>query len=322
MRSGTLPLPPGGLDLTATLESGQTFLWERVDGGTYGDVAWAERAPAPADDAPTAAPETGWYATTASGGALHARVRDGRLEWRASDGVADPEAVLGRRLCLDDDLGAVADAAPADPVVDAAFAATPGLRLVAEPFWPTLVSFICSAQMRVERIFAMCGALRERYGEPVTLAGHTTHTFPSSADLAAAEEADLRGLKLGYRAPYVRDTAAIVADGEQSRDAADGLPYEAAREALTAFVGVGEKVADCVLLFSLCYREAVPLDTWIRRAIATYFPNCERGSYAETSRAIRDRLGGELAGYVQTYVFHYLRTRGIDAAPVPAPAEE
>ena len=78
-------------------------------------------------------------------------------------------------------------------------------------------------------------------------------------------------------------------------------------EALLArFVGVGDKVADCVLLFSLDFLEAVPLDTWIRTAIAEHYPECDRGAYDETSRAIRDRFG-PYAGYAQTYVFHHLR---------------
>ena len=119
----------------------------------------------------------------------------------------------------------------------------------------------------------------------------------------------LRDLGLGYRAPYVVETAEMVASGKLDPTDALGEPYEEARETLTGFVGVGDKVADCVLLFSLGYLEAVPLDTWIQSAIADHFPECDRGSYAETSRAIRERFGGEYAGYVQTYVFHYLRTR-------------
>jgi N-glycosylase/DNA lyase len=86
------------------------------------------------------------------------------------------------------------------------------------------------------------------------------------------------------------------------------MAYEDAREWLTRFVGVGQKVADCVCLFSLGFLEAVPLDTWIRTAIAEHYPDCDRGNYAETSRAIRERFGGAYAGYAQTYVFHYLRT--------------
>jgi len=63
-----------------------------------------------------------------------------------------------------------------------------------------------------------------------------------------------------------------------------------------------------VLLFSLEYLQAVPLDTWIRQTIEEYYPECDRGNYADTSRALRDRLGGEYAGYTQTYIFYHLRT--------------
>jgi N-glycosylase/DNA lyase len=70
-------------------------------------------------------------------------------------------------------------------------------------------------------------------------------------------------------------------------------------------------VADCVLLFSLGFLEAVPLDTWIRTAVADHYPDCERDSYAETSRAIRARFGGDYAGYAQTYVFNALRTGAV-----------
>jgi N-glycosylase/DNA lyase len=69
-------------------------------------------------------------------------------------------------------------------------------------------------------------------------------------------------------------------------------------------------------LFSLGYLEAVPLDTWMQTTIAEHFPDCDRGSYATTSRAIRDALGGEYAGYAQTYVFHWLRNDGPERAGV------
>jgi N-glycosylase/DNA lyase len=164
--------------------------------------------------------------------------------------------------------------------------------------------------MRVERIHAMQTALREAYGDPVDVAGDTYYAYPTPEALASATEAELRDLGLGYRAPYVQATAEMVATGEAAPTEARDLPYEDAREYLTQFVGVGDKVADCVLLFSLDFLEAVPLDTWLQTTIADYYPSCDRGNYTETSRAIRESLGGEYAGYVQTYIFHYLRSGG------------
>jgi N-glycosylase/DNA lyase len=153
-------------------------------------------------------------------------------------------------------------------------------------------------------------SLMEAFGEAVTFDGRTYHAYPTPSALAAASEADLRDLSLGYRAPYVKRSAEMVADGEAHPEDAREMDYLDAREYLTQFVGVGQKVADCVLLFSLGFLEAVPLDTWIRKTIAEYYPDCEQGNYDDTSAAIRERLGGEYAGYAQTYVFHHLRNGG------------
>jgi len=297
MQSGAIrTASSGGFDLQSTLESGQSYLWWRADGGDYDD-----EVPYGGD---------GWYVTTTRVGgepaAVRVRQRGDRLVWEST---VDAEAVIRDRLRLGDDLDGIRAATPDDPLVEAAFDAYEGMRLVREPPFGALVSFICSAQMRVSRIHGMQQSLREAFGTPVTLDGETCHAYPTPEQLAAASEAELRELSLGYRAPYVKRTAEMVAGGNHPEETR-GEPYEAARESLTRFVGVGEKVADCVLLFSLGYLEAVPLDTWIRKTIAEYYPDCERGSYAETSRAIRERLGGEYAGYAQTYVFHFLRNGG------------
>ena len=291
METGQLPIDdlPGGLDLYRTLESGQTYLWQRDDGEMYSG---------------TPNPEA-WYTTVVDGAPIRIRARNGVLEW-ASTTDADP---LVRRLVrLEDDLEAIVAAAPDAPLVADAYDAHRGMRLVEDQPFGCLISFICSAQMRVSRIHSMVSTLAREYGDEIVFEGRTYHAFPTPAQLASATEAELRELGLGYRAPYVVRTAEMVADGDAHPAEARDLEYEAAREYLTQFVGVGDKVADCVLLFSLGFDEAVPLDTWIKSAIEEYYPDCDRGSYAETSRAIRERLGGEYAGYAQTYVFHHLRT--------------
>jgi len=302
MERGAIPVGSldGGFDLQSTLESGQSYLWWRADGRDYEDD------PHGGD---------GWYVTTtrAAGepAGVRVRQRDGRLEWEST---VDADPVLRDRLRLDDDLAAIRAATNDDDVVAAAHDAYPGMRLVRDPPFGALVSFICSAQMRVARIHGMQQALREAYGTSVRFDGGTYHAYPTPEQLAAASEDGLRELNLGYRAPYVKRTAGMVADGEAHPAGAAELPYEEAREYLTQFVGVGEKVADCVCLFSLGFLQAVPLDTWIRKTIARYYPECDRGSYAETSRAIREQLGGGYAGYAQTYVFHYLRNGGPEGA--------
>jgi N-glycosylase/DNA lyase len=292
----------GGFDLQSTVESGQTYLWDRADDAMFEDgLAWGGDAwyhtVLPATETGTNEPEL-----------LRVR-RDGdRLNWEAT--TPEAPAHLTRLLRLDDDLDAIVEATPKLPLLDRAFERYRGMRLVRDPSFGSLISFICSAQMRVQRIHGMQMRLAREYGDVLTVGGRTYHAFPMPEQLAAATETGLRELSLGYRAPYVKRTAEMVASGEADPDDAVGLPYEEAREYLTQFVGVGDKVADCVLLFALDYLEAVPLDTWIQTAIAEYYPECERGNYAKTSRATRERFGGEYAGYAQTYVFFYLRTGG------------
>ncbi|ARS88521.1 DNA-3-methyladenine glycosylase family protein [Natrarchaeobaculum aegyptiacum] len=291
METGALSIADlsGGLDLYRTLESGQTYLWRRSDGAMYGGE------PAPG----------GWYSTVVDDEVVRVRQHDGLLEWEST---TDAAPLVRRLLRLDDDLEAIAAAAPDDSLVRESYGAHEGMRLVEDDPFGCLISFICSAQMRVSRIHGMVSTLASEYGDAVAFDGETYYAFPTPDQLAAATEAELRDLGLGYRAPYVVRTAEMVTDGEAHPAEARDLEYEAAREYLTQFVGVGDKVADCVLLFSLGFDEAVPLDTWIRSAIEEYYPDCDRGNYAETSRAIRERLGGEYAGYAQTYLFHHLRT--------------
>jgi len=301
--SGAIPLSEvaGPFDLQATVESGQSYLWDRPDGRMYesmdahGGDAWY-RTVAPPIDGVTDEPI-----------AVRIRQREGRLEWVATD---DPVPLVTHLLRLDDDLDAIYDAAPDDDLIQRAVDAYRGLRLVRDPPFPCLISFICSAQMRVARVHGMSVGLAESFGTEYDLGGKAVPAFPEPDQLAGRTEAELRDLKLGYRAPYVKRTAEMVAEGAAHPTEALGLGYEAAREYLTQFVGVGDKIADCVLLFSLGYLEAIPLDTWIQTAVAEYYPDCDCGTYAETSRALRERLGGAYAGYAQTYLFYYLRVRG------------
>lgn len=310
MERGAIPVDEisGGLDLYTTLESGQSYLWRREDERMYeghGLSSWG-------DDPP-------WYYTVVNGDLVRVRQTATHLEW---SGTGDVEPTVRELLRLDDDLDQIMALAPDDPMLKAAYEHASGLRIVDDPPFGSLISFICSAQMRVERIHTMTTNIAAAYGSTIDVNGRTYTGFPSPEALASATESELRDLGLGYRAPYVETTAEMVADGEAHPSEARNMEYEEAREYLTQFVGVGEKVADCVLLFSLGHLEAVPLDTWIRTAIEEHYPECDRGNYADTSAAIRSRFGvpqedapdgfdgGEYAGYVQTYVFHWLRTNG------------
>ena len=303
MEQGAIPVDEldGTFDLQSTVESGQSYLWDRLDGkmytttAAYGGSAWYETVIPPI-------PNVSDESTV-----VRVRQTGGKIEWEST---TDAVPILTHLLRLDDDLNAIEAATPDDPLLERAFEEYAGMRLVRDPAFPCLISFICSAQMRVSRIYGMQQRLAREYGDELTLDGETYHAFPTPQQLAARTEDELRELSLGYRAPYVQRTAEMVDDGEADPYEAVELEYEDAREYLTQFMGVGNKVADCVLLFSLGFTQPVPLDTWIQTAIADYYPDCDQGGYVSTSRAIREQFGGQYAGYAQTYVFHYLRNGG------------
>lgn len=304
MNEGSISLASlsGGFDLQSTIESGQTYLWRREDGRCYQQV--------------DAYGGSDWYYTVLPGSFtksnepefLKVRQHDAQLEWQST---AENGYAYLKSLCrLEDDLSTIRTESPTDQLIRNAFDAFAGLRLVRDPPFGCLISFICSAQMQVPRIHRMISRLTETYGTPVTVQRHTYRAFPEPSVLADASESELRELSLGYRAPYVKETADQIASGDAHPVEAMNLAYEPAREYLQQFVGVGNKVADCVLLFSLDFLQAVPLDTWIQKALEQFYPSCVRENYRETSRAIRSQFGNRYAGYIQTYVFAYLRSRG------------
>lgn len=280
----------GGFDLQSTVESAQSFLWRRFDGEMY------EQTTPYGGDA--------WYYTVVDDDLLSVRQHLGQLEWRCTTEDTD---ILRHRLRLDDDLNNIFDSFPDDEVLDRAREQYSGLRVVRDPFFPCLISFICSARMPVKRIHTLQQKLAREYGSSVDVNGSTYYAFPRSDQLAEASESDLRNLGLGFRAPYVKRTTQMVADGDLTEVDLRKYPYEEAHERLQSFPGVGPKIADCVSLFALNHLQAVPIDTWTQRLIERYFPDDAAQSYDETAVAFRDRFG-MYAGYAQTYLFHYERS--------------
>jgi len=177
-----------------------------------------------------------------------------------------------------------------------------------QPVWETICAFIISANNNIKNIKNAYQRLSRQYGEAVAWDGRAFYAFPAPPALAGASEAELRSLSLGYRAPYLLETAgAIAADGLPDLDA---MPYEQALKYLMKLRGVGEKVADCVLLFSTAHMRAFPVDVWIERALREHYGM--EGSRGALKRRAQS-LFGDSAGLAQQFMFHGIRNR----LPVP-----
>lgn len=276
---------PGPVDLAATLQGGQAFRWRLDDEGAFVGTI----------------------------GRRLVRFRAGRggaLDARATPRTS--RAVLERYLGATAQDDARRDRVGSDERLSAAVAAHPGLRILRQDPWETTVAFITSANNNVLRIEGILERLALRYGEPVSDGETMRASFPAPEKLARASEAALRAAGLGYRAPFLRQSARLVAKGDLDLESWRGSAPHEARAALLSLPGVGPKVADCIALFGLDVTGAFPLDRWVLRAVVDTFPDAFPAGRETKPRAIeafaRERWGDD-AGLAQQYLFHLVRVK-------------
>ena len=263
--------------LQASLSSGQTFRWTFHDGWYYGFL-----------------------------GPSIVKIRqDGqRLLWDSSDPALTDERIR-HYFALDLNLAEIISSIDVDMQVHHAIQRYRGLRVLRQDGWETLASFICASFNNIKRIEGMIERLAQTYGAPVSLNGFRGFSFPRPEVIAATPERRLRSLGLGYRAPYLKATARLVADGALPMEQLRRVDYDAAKTALLGCDGVGDKVADCVALFGFEKYEAFPIDVWMERAMRYYFRH-----RSMTRARLHDYARGHFgpyAGYAQQYLYHDIR---------------
>ena len=291
------------VDLEASLLGGQAHRWRR---------------------------EGDWYSGVLGGNLVLIRqpfgfVRDGKPGRNDIEFLSSPESPrqlapkIHEYLRLDDDLEEIYADIRKDANVDAQVKRYPGLRVLRQEPWECLVAYICSANSNIETIHRNMERISDEFGEPLVLhydnqdSGGPVkvkrNTFPKPVDLAEAGEAELRRLRLGFRAPYVHQAAIAVAERRLDLDYLVAAPYEEAKAELMSLKGIGDKIADCIALMSLEKMEAFPIDVWVRRALADwYFP----GEKTPTNRVLLEWARGyfgRYAGYANQYLFHGRRLR-------------
>ena len=269
-------------DLAATLGCGQAFGWAQHAAGWTGVVSgrWVELQQT--EDtliARTVAPTTDW-------------------------------AWLTHYFQTNVKLNAVLATFPNDPHLQAAAAACRGLRLLRQDPWECLASFILSSTKQIVQIRQIVSLLGERFGSPVAVPAcqQPVFAFPSAAQLASATEAELRACKMGFRAPYLLTAARRVVAGECDLQRVGTMPLAEARAELLKLPGVGEKIADCVLLFGYGFPTAFPVDVWVAKALSRFYFR-DRRVRLQRLRAFAAEHFGPHAGYAQQYLFHYIRTQ-------------
>lgn len=260
-----------------TLSSGQVFLWHK-----YGDF---------------------WYGV--DGDAI-LRVDDaGNIVSSVSDMPPD----FFRDA---DDISAIIKSLSHDRFLRDIIDRYPDMRITRQDFFQCVISFVVSSNSNIPRIRRNLQSICDTFGDTTHMDNMEFSTFPNPDVLASADISDIVSCGTGYRSRYILQVSAMLRDGFYSAAELRRMPYREARQILTRLPGVGNKVADCIMLFSLDFLEAVPMDRWLVRVLHTRY-GIGDGTTPGTDRAydklhdLAVRLLGPYAGYAQQYLFKMIR---------------
>ena len=279
--NGILLLDARNFNIEEILECGQCFRFEKID--------------------------EGHYLLVALGRILYVRQRGNEVIFEYPDAKLTldefarlwiPYFDLGR------DYGAIlAKICHDDPVMAKAAAFAPGIRILQQEPWEMLISFIISQNNRIPQIKKIIKSISERFGEPIR---GGFYAFPTLEEFAAATDEDLRECKAGFRAKYLLSGRGVAAAGGLPLSRDTTMPTGRLREALLKINGVGEKVAHCILLFGYGRFETFPVDTWVQKVMTQYYFDGRDAKVSDIHNLAKARFG-ELSGFAQQYLFHYIR---------------
>lgn len=268
-------------NLVDTIESGQTFTWTREGAGyvnsDLGQVIYLEQV----------------------GNVLHYE-------------TSSHEVDLSNLFRLDDKLDRIQSEITREGMMKESIAFAPNLRIVRDPLFPCLISFISSIQKNIPAIHTLMNSIRKRWGPAYEFRGRTYFGFPSLDEISQATVSDFERLNAGYRSRFFVKTIEAMSRGDVTEEHLRTMEYGDAHRMLKTLHGVGDKVADCVCLFSLGFLEAFPIDVWIEKVIQSHYPIFEREgkTYQKRAEAARNYFG-QYAGYAQEYLFYYSRCNGV-----------
>jgi len=277
-------------NLNYTLDSGQTFRWRKIGDSWYGMIGSA---------------------------AVKATQIKSTLQIE-SDEELDEEAIRGY-FGLEDDLSTIYESISKDRYIAALLKKYEGLRIIRQDPWETIFSFITATNTNIKRVGTTINKLCAKLGTLKTLNGVVLYTFPTPQDILKYREEGLRADGFGYRAPWLQEAAKVMASRQDLILNLIEQRYESARTLLlqSKIKGIGEKAADCILLFGFHKLESFPIDRWVKQSILNNYAHLfdaniitnlkakkslDRASYNRIRRRMIEYFG-RYAGYAQQYLF-------------------
>jgi N-glycosylase/DNA lyase len=272
-------------DPVASINSGQVFLWEKHSNSWYG--IYGDRV----------------------------------IKFTQSDGYVEFCSFPEDKSCdqkifrLDDDIKKIFEEISHDPLVCRLTTTYPGLRLIRQDPHQCLFSFVCATNTNIPMIRRMLYNMTRKFGRRTKVDGMGFFTFPSAADINRATVDELRGCGLGYRTKAIKAVADAITSGRLDFASLKKASYYESRKELLQVYGIGNKIADCVLLFSLEKLDAFPIDVWIARALASHYSWLHKSKFSdkiaphqyEQLSEVARKYFGKYAGYAQQYLYYHMR---------------
>lgn len=188
-----------------------------------------------------------------------------------------------------------------------------GIRILNQEYFEILISFIVSARNSIPSIMKTIKKISEKWGNPIEYKGNTYYTFPTPEMIKDATLEEIQETGASFRSKYIVDTIQNVNNSSENKEYdleyIASLDADECHTALQKFKGVGAKVADCIMLFSMSKYSAFPVDVWVKRAMM-YFYNAEEGSLNKIRIFARNKFK-DVAGFAQQYLFYYARENKI-----------
>ena len=271
-------------NIEQTLECGQCFHFEKLDEMEYAVIAY--------------------------GKLLHIKQTENTLVF-INETKENVEDIWIPFFDLKRDYGVIKKALiQSDNILSEAIEEKYGVRIMNQEFYEMVISFIISQNKQIPHIKQIVFSLSEKYGKKVgEINGKEYYAFPELEIFKDISEEEFRSLKTGFRAPYLVDASRRLTTNI-TKESMEGLDYDKAKEKLMEIKGIGEKVANCVLLFGLSYRNAFPIDVWIKRTVEVMYFNGEDVSKEKIVKFAKETYG-QYGGYAQQYLFYFGRSKKI-----------
>lgn len=205
------------------------------------------------------------------------------------------------------DYGIIKEELSKDPLLAEAIEFGEGIRLLKQDPFELIISFIISANNRIPMIKRAIDRISQRWGEKIEYKGNIYYTFPTIDRLRNATEEELKDCGVGFRGKYIKSTVESLNDNVINEMLVSN--DDQCHKLLQKFSGIGPKVADCIMLFSMEKYSAFPVDVWVKRAMQHFYlaPDVSLPKIREFAR---DKFG-KYAGFAQQYLFYYARENKI-----------